>query len=227
MAKKTMKELVAYAKKRAKEHHKYKTGKKVKMSWNTYFDCHWFVKTVYKDCGYKDIYNRMNNGGYWKKPWRKQYLGPYLVQHNSKGLKESKLKPGDIVIRHLTHHNGYHSAIYVGNGKVAETTSGRGSHIGKLTKRYTHAFRIPEPEKKVVPTPKKEVKTVEHVATYQALEARNVKKSYSSKSDKIISIPKGKKFKTTKKHGNWVYGTVSFKGWICIKSKGKSHCKKI
>lgn len=221
MAKKSMKELVAYAKKRAKEHHRY--GRKKPMSWSTHFDCHWFTSHVYKDCGYDDVYKRITKKGkpaFYKKPYSKSRLGVYEVIHMRKGLLPTRLKAGDIVIRKLASGVGWHSAIYVGNGKVAETTTNKGSHIGKLTKAYKYAFRIPEPKKK-------ETKTVEHVADYELLEYRNVRKSWGSKSTLVKKIKEGTKVHTTKKHGNWVY-VPKLKGWICTKnSKNKSCVKRI
>lgn len=217
MSKKSMKELVAYAKKRAKEHHKY--GRKSPMSWNGHFDCHWFTRMVYKDCGYKDIYNRIAKKGsphFYKKPWASNRLGPYLVAKRKSGLKTSQLKPGDIVVRPFSGGGGYHSAIYIGDGKVAETTTNKGSHIGKLTKKYTYAFRVPE-----------EKPAVKHEAQYEALKNRAIRKSADSSSDKLAILKKGKKFRSTKKKGNYVYGYARIYGWISLKSKNKDCCKKI
>ena len=213
MKPKSMKELVAYAKKRANAHTKY--GQKAPMSWNTHYDCHWFTRNVYKDCGYPDVYNRIAKKGsphFYQKPWADNRLGPYLAVHRKEGLKTSQLKPGDIVIRPLAKVKGYHSAIYIGDGKVAETTSNKGSHIGKLTKKYTHAFRVPEP---------KGTETVKHEAQYELLANRALRKSASSTADKIVALKKGKKFKATKKKGNYVYGYARVYGWICLKQRKK------
>lgn len=222
--KKSMKELVAYAKKRAKEKHKY--GRKYPMSWNTHFDCHWFTSHVYKDCGYPDIYKRITKKGtphFYKKPWADNRLGPYLAVHRKAGLKTSQLKPGDIVVRPFSGGGGYHSAIYIGDGKVAEAV-GSGTRLGPLKGRhYIMAFRIPDG------SPKPEPKTVEHVAKYEvtAKEGRNVKKKATSDSKLIIRIAKGAKFYSDKKKGNWVHGYTKIYGWINIRSKGKDHAKRI
>ena len=219
--KKTMKDLVAYAKKRAKEKHKY--GRKNPMSWNTHFDCHWMVKNIYKDCGYPEIYNRIS-GNYWRDPANKKYLGPYLVQRRAKGLDKTKLRPGDIVVRKLASGTGYHSAIYVGDGKVAETTGtakgGRGAHIGKLTKKYVMAFRIPEPYK----------------ATYEVVKKRALRKKFTMKSENQRTLQPGTKFKCNYRRGSWVHAYrifdeiaekwVKCSGWVGLKSKGKNTCKK-
>lgn len=212
MKPKSMKGLVAYAKKRAKAHTKY--GQKSPMSWGGHYDCHWFTRNVYKDCGYPDVYNRIAKKGkphFYQKPWADNRLGPYLVAHRKAGLKTSQLKAGDIVIRPLAKVKGYHSAIYIGDGKVAETTTNKGSHIGKLTKKYTHAFRIPEPKE-----------AVKHEAQYEALANRAIRKSASSTADKVFTLKKGKKFRTTKKKGSYVYGYARVYGWVNIKK-----CKKV
>ncbi len=160
---KSIKELVAYAKKRAKEKHKYSRRKG--MAWSTHNDCHWFTSHVYKDCGYDDVYKRITKKGkpaFYKKPWASSRLGKYLAAYNPSGLKQKQLKPGDIVCRPQK-IGGYHSGIYVGDGKIAEAVPPH-TRIGKLDKRWKYAFRAPEPKK---PEPKKkEVKTVEHKAKY-------------------------------------------------------------
>lgn len=218
---KTIAEVVAYAKKRAKEHHKYKNNGK--HSWSTTVNCTYFVGRVYKDCGYTDVASRILKSGYWRKPWDKKFLGKYLVAKAKKELKASQLKPGDIVIKKTSKKNVYHSGIYVGNGKVAEAV-GSGTRLGPLKgRKYIMAFRIPDKGKKT------KAKTIEQKANYQvtASDGRNIRKSYSSKSALVKNIPKGTKFNATKKHGNWVYGSAKFTGWVNIKSKGKTHCKKV
>lgn len=223
-SKKTMKELVAYAKRRAKEHHKY--GRSHPMSWNTHFDCHWMTRNIYKDCGYPSIYNRIIKKGkpyFYKKPWASNRLGPYLAAHRKSGLTPSLLRGGDIVVRPLSGGGGYHSAIYIGGGKVAETTGtakgGRGSHIGRLTKKYTYAFRVPEP----------------YSAKYEVLKTRAVRKSWTSKSEALRKLKPGTIFKVDKRRGNWVHVTKirigkewkTVKGWVCIQGKSGKRCKKI
>lgn len=220
--KKTMKELVAYARKRANEHQKY--SQKKGMSWKTHYNCHWMTAHIYKDCGYPTIYKRISGGGkpyFYKKPDAKNHLGPYLVQKRKAGLVQSKLRPGDIVVRRLKTANGYHSAVYLGGGKVAETTSGRGAHIGKLTKKYIMAFRVPEPYK----------------ATYEVTHTRALRASWTAKSTAKKKLPKGTKFKCNYRRGNWVHAYrifdeiaekwVKCDGWVCLKSKNGSRCKKI
>lgn len=134
-----LEDVVEYATKRAKEHHKYKVGGK---SWETGIDCHGFTGACFGHCGYSEIKKRVWKNGFHKKFNTSEYLDKYLVQHNEKGLDKKKLIPGDIVMRPNKSMAGYHSAIYIGNGKVAEAVK-KGTRIGKLTKAYTYAFRIP------------------------------------------------------------------------------------
>ena len=220
--KKPMKDLVAYGKKRAKEKHKY--GRKRPMSWNTHFDCHWFTRNVYKDCGYPKIYKRIS-GDFWRRPDGKAHLGPYLVQRKEAGLDKAKLRAGDIVVRKLASGTGYHSAIYIGDGKVAETTGtakgGRGTHIGKLTKKYIMAFRIPEPYK----------------ATYKVVKKRTLRKKFRKKSEKLAVWDAGTKFKCNYRRGYWVHAYrvfdeitekwVKCNGWVCVKGETGTKCKKV
>lgn len=223
MAKKSMAELVAYAKKRALEHHKYKNSGK--HSWKTTVNCTWFVGHCFKDCGYTDISKRILKSKYWRKPWGKQFLGPWLKVKAAKGkeLKESQLKPGDIVIKKTRSANVHHSGIYVGGGKVAEAV-GSGTRLGPLKGRhYFMAFRIPDGAPKPKPAPK----TVDHVAKYKTTEKRNVKDGASSGAKLICTIPKGIVFTTSKKKGGWVKGYAKVPGWINIRSGGKDHAKKL
>lgn len=217
MAKKTRAELIAYAIKRAKEHHRYKnSGKK---SWKTAVNCTWFVGLCFRDCGYTDISKRILSNGYWKKPYSNKFLGKWLCGYRKAGLRDKDLKPGDIVVKKTKKPGVHHSGIYVGNNKVAEAV-GSGTRIGPLKgRKYIYAFRCtPEPKKK-------EVKTVEHVADYEILEYRNVRKSWGRKSAFVKKIKKGTKIHTTKKHGNWVY-VPKLKGWVCIKNNQKKLCVK-
>ena len=221
MAKKSMADLVAYAKKRAREHHKYRNSGP--HSWSSTVNCTYFVGRVFRDCGYTDIAKRILKSKYWRRPWGKQFLGPWLKVKASKGLKASQLKPGDIVIKKTKTANVYHSGIYVGDGKVAEAV-GSGTRLGPLKGRhYIMAFRIPDG------APKPAAKTVEHVAKYEvtAKEGRNVKKKATSDSKLIIKIAKGAKFYSDKKKGGWVHGYTKIYGWINIRSGGKDHCKRI
>ena len=223
VAVKSIPQLVDYAKKRAKEKHKYKNSGP--HSWSTTVNCTYFVGRVFRDCGYTDIAARILKSKYWRKPWGKKFLGPYLVAKAKSGkeLTESQLKPGDIVIKKTKTANVYHSGIYVGNNQVAEAV-GSGTRLGPLKGRhYIMAFRIPDR------SPKPEPKTVEHVAKYEvtAKEGRNVKKKATSDSKLIIRIAKGAKFYSDKKKGNWVHGYTKIYGWINIRSKGKDHAKRI
>lgn len=197
MAKKSMKELVAYAKKRAKEKHKYvRSGKK---SWAVGFDCHWFTSHVYKDCGYTDVYNRISKSGtphFYKKPYDKTRLGVYKVIHRASGLKQSELLPGDIVCKPLSFTTGYHSAIYVGDGRVAETTSNSGSRIGRLTSKYVYAFRIPDGSSDKKETVKKETAKKEP-AKKETIKKEPVKKETTKKETTTKSSAK-KKTETVK-----------------------------
>lgn len=216
--KKTMKELVAYAKKRANQHTKY--GRKYPMSWKTHYDCHWMTKNIFNDCGYPEVYKRIA-GDFWKSPDGKKHLGPYLVQRKKSGLDKSKLKPGDIVVKRLKNYDGYHSATYIGGGKVAHTTSAKGcSNIGKLTKKYIMAFRIPEP----------------YTAEMEVIKTRALRKNWTSKSETLQKLKQGTRFKTNKRRGRWVHVSrirvgnkwEKVSGWVCIKtSAGEKRCKKI
>lgn len=202
MAKKSMKELAAYAKKRAKERHKYKIGG---WSWKTGLECHAFTGKVYKECGYTDVYNRIRRKGFYKKPWADKYLGKYLAVRMSKGLLPTRLKEGDIVIRKNGVLKGYHTAIYIGDGKVAEAVKG-GTRIGKLTKKFTMAFRIPEEKKK--PVKKTKYKVVRK-------KGANIRKSPSVKSEKLGVYKHNTIFETSASKGLWV---KSPKGWILTKT---------
>lgn len=220
-------DVAKYAIKRAKEHHKYKNGGR---SWTTGIDCHGFTGKCYEHCGFSGIAKRIWKKGAHKKFNTKEYLGEYLIQHNKKGLNKKKLLPGDIVYRPFKHGGGYHSAIYVGNGKIAEAINS-GTRVTKLTKKYTHAFRIPESardKKEPAPKPKKKaVKTVAHKATYQvvALHGSNVRARATKFSTRVGGVKKGEKVKSTKKHGNWIYVPAK-QGWICIKSGDSVYLKK-
>ena len=58
------------------------------------------------------------------------------VLHNKKGIDLSKLKKGDIVV----YFNGstyVHTALYIGDGKIADCTSGRTDNIKYGVKSYT------------------------------------------------------------------------------------------
>ena len=136
---KTMKELAAYAKKRGQEHHKYKKGG---WSWTTGIECHGFTGRVYKDCGYVGIYNRIHKKGFWKAPWKAKYLGKWLYKKKSSGLTAADLKPGDIL--YTSFPGSHHSAIYIGNGQVAEA-GGKCTKVAGLTNRkskFKYCFRI-------------------------------------------------------------------------------------
>lgn len=221
-------DVVAYAKKRAKQHIKYRNNGP--HSWTTYVNCTWFASNCFKDCGYKDVWKRMNTNKYYAHPNGEKNLRPYFIQKNEKGLNKSKLIPGDIVIRKTSTPHVWHTAIYIGNGKVAEAVKS-GTRIGKLTKKFTYAFRIPkkkaEPKPTPKPTPKPKTKTVEHKATYEivAKNGMNVRAKATKYSTRIGGIGKGKKVKTSKKHGNWVY-VPALKGWLCIKSGNSVYLKK-
>lgn len=215
MAKKSMEELVAYAIKRAKQHIRY--SQKRGMSWKTHCNCHWFTSNVYKDCGYDGVYKAINHGGkphFYKKPWAKNRLGKYLVSYRKKGLLEKNLKPGDIVVRKLRSGVGYHSAIYIGNGKVAEATRPR-TRIGKLTKKYTHAFRVPEGN-------------VSHKDTYQVVYKKGLvaRKSPTTKSERVCKVEYKTKLTSSKKKGTWLY-FPKIKGWLHRKGKNGTYLKKV
>lgn len=216
--KKPMNELVTHAKKRAKEKHKYKVGG---WSWKTGLECHAFTAKVYKECGYTDVYNRIKKKGFYKKPQAGKYLGKYLQCSTPSGLKAKDLKPGDIVIRKNGKSlPGYHTAIYVGDGKVAEAVKG-GTRIGKLTKKFIMAFRIPEP----------------FTATYEVIIKRALRKSFSSKTENLKTLEPGTKFKCNYKRNGWIHAYKIYNpktkkwdacnGWIGLKSKGKNTCKKV
>ena len=217
-------DVVAYAKKRAKEKHKYKNGGS--HSWKTTVNCTWFVATCYKDCGYPDIYKRMMTNKYWRHPANKENLGPYLDQHNKKGVNKKKLLPGDILARKaITMPGVWHSVMYIGNGKVAEAVPPH-TKIGKVTKRYVYSFRVTEKSTENS-TKKKAVKTVEHKATYEivAKNGSNVRARATKFSSRVGGVARGKTVKSTKKHGNWIY-VPDLKGWICIKSGDDIYLKK-
>ena len=156
-AKKTGDQIAAYAAQRVKE--KSAQGGIVYASgsptWNR-CDCHGFSRMVYRDCGYPEIYKNFNvypgahgSATAGSAKTSKKGIWKYLVAYREhSGLKPSDVKKGDIV---LTWHSGagrsgkwhnaiHHSAIYIGNGKVAEVTSkGDHIHIGKL-RRGEHGF---------------------------------------------------------------------------------------
>lgn len=218
--KKTRKELVAYARKRAKEKHKYKKG----WSWKNGLMCHAYVGLCYKECGYPEVIKRLKKKGLYKAPWQNKYLGKWKLKHKASGLTDKDLQAGDIIFSKIIKHGkhiGWHSAIYLGDGKVGEALSRCGTHIGKLGKRFKWAFRVP---------------TI-HEATYEVTVGRKLRKSWTSKSEAQKKLPKGTKFKTSYKRGNWVkvksiYNPKTKKrdkcsGWVCIKSKSKNTCKKI
>ena len=136
-----MKELAEYARKRGKEHHKYK---KAGWSWTTGIECHGFTGRVYKDCGYEGIYKRIHKKGFWKAPWKEKYLGKWLHKKKSSGLQPSDLKLGDIL--YTSYPGSHHSAIYIGNGQVAEA-GGKCTKVSSLTNRkskFKYCFRITE-----------------------------------------------------------------------------------
>ena len=231
---KSMKELCAYARKKAKQKHKY--GRKSPMSWNTHFDCHWFTEHIYKECGYTDVAKAINKGGFYKHAFDKKYMGKWL--HKKKmggGFKQSELKPGDILLS--WEKKVHHSAIYLGDGKIAEMVK-RGSRVTKLRKYFKICYRVPdrggqpepkpEPKPTPKPEPKKKTKTVEHKATYKVLPkiGVNVRKSYSTKSARVGGVGCGKTVACTKKHGNWIY-VPKQKGWMCIKSGKTTLMKKV
>ena len=225
---KSIADVVAYAKKRAKEKHKYKNGGS--HSWKTTVNCTWFVATCYKDCGYPDIYKRMMTNKYWRHPANKENLGPYLDQHNKKGVNKKKLLPGDILARKaITMPGVWHSVMYIGNGKVAEAVPPH-TKIGKVTKRYVYSFRPTEKkaEKSAKKSTKKKTdKTVEHKATYEVIakNGSNVRARATKFSSRVGGVAKGKTVKSSKKHGNWIYVPAK-QGWICIKSEDNIYLKK-
>lgn len=221
-------DVVAYAKKRAKEHHKYKVGGK---SWTTGIDCHGFSGACYGHCGFGSVKKKIWKKGSHKKFNTKEFFAKYRVEHNKKGLKKSRLLPGDLVYRKNKSMSGYHSAIYVGDGKVAESVKS-GTRIGKLTKKFTYAYRFPESlrntEKSTEKsTKKKTVKTVEHKATYEVIakNGSNVRARATKFSSRVGGVAKGKTVKSSKKHGNWIF-VPDLKGWICIKSGDNIYLKK-
>ncbi len=146
----SMKLLAEYARERAMEHHKYKRGG---WSWSKGIECHAFVGMIYKECGYTGIYKRIRKKGFYKKALDDAYLGKWLCKKRTSGLKASELKVGDILYTGRINH---HTAIYIGNGKVAEA-GGKSTKVKGLNKRaskFKYCFRIPEPKT----TPSKPVK---------------------------------------------------------------------
>lgn len=158
----SMKDLAEHAKDRANEHHKYKRGG---WSWKTGIECHAFVGMVYKECGYTGIYNRIRKEGFYKKALDDAYLGKWLCKKRLSGLKVSELKVGDILYTGKLNH---HTAIYIGNGMVAEA-GGKCTKVARLNKRaskFKYCFRIPEPKKVVPakPAKKKKRKSIKTIA---------------------------------------------------------------
>lgn len=141
---KSMAELASYARKKANEHHKYKRGG---WSWTTGIECHGFTGRVYKDCGYEGIYKRIHKKGFWKAPWKEKYLGKWLHKKKKSGLTAKDLLPGDIL--YTSFPGSHHSAIYIGQGQVAEA-GGKCTKVASLTNRrskFKYCFRITEPGK--------------------------------------------------------------------------------
>ena len=178
--------IVDYAKKRASEGIPYTN---TNPSWKG-CDCHWFTSHVYKDCGYDEVYKLMTKSGkpyLWQKPWDKTRLSKYLVQHNDKGLDESKLLPGDIIFKKLDKNpNGYHSAIYISKGKIADATHKRGVSINKFTKKYIYAFRIPEKKEAAKKEEKKQEKGFDISYAQNGLTLDGFKKAKKAGWDFVI-----------------------------------------
>lgn len=217
-------DVAEYATKMAEGHYKYKVGGR---SFKTGIDCHGFTGACFGHSGFSKVKEKIWKKGSYKKFNTKAYLGDYLVQHNKNGLNAKKLLPGDLVYRKNKSMSGYHSAIYVGNGKVAEAVKS-GTRIGKLTKKFTYAYRFPESLRdKTEPKKKSETKTVKHVATYEVIvkNGSNVRARATKFSSRVGGVAKGAKVKSSKKHGDWIY-VPEKEGWICIKSGGNIYLKK-
>lgn len=61
---------------------------------------------------------------------------------------------------------------------------------------------------------------------FKTLYTMNIRKGYTTKSNIIGSVAKGKIIKSSKQRGNWAYIPAK-KGWICIKDSNKTYLKKV
>lgn len=160
-------------------------------------------------------------------------------------------RAGDMVI-FTWHGGGYNKQVgsrdhigfirKAGTSQTAYTiegnTGGSGPRTSKVmlrtrSVRYIFGIYRPKYEQVKKSAPKKvvkkaSVKTTEHRKTYIVVSPNgmNVRKSYTTSSNRISGIPKGKSFKTTRKHGNWVY-SPDLDGWVCIKGSKGTYLKKL
>ena len=61
---------------------------------------------------------------------------------------------------------------------------------------------------------------------YKTLYKMNVRAGYSTSSDIIGSIEKGRAIRSSKQKGNWAY-IPSVKGWVCIKDSKRTYLKRV
>lgn len=157
------------------------------------------------------------------------------AKKHGRNIKKSKAKRGDIITFDWNGNgSGDHIGFFwsgdpTGTFKTIEGNTGGGD--GKVMMRTRYASQLnmvirlkkgdaPEPVKDA---PKqKPKKTVDENAKYKVLpkDGMNVRKDHSTKSKRVNGIPCGTIFKTTKKHGQWVYAP-GYDGWVCIKGKEK------
>lgn len=234
VSKKGLLDVAKQAKKRALEHHKYKLGG---WSWKTGIECHGFTGTVFKECGYNNVYKILKKKGFWRKFNSDAYLGKYRVHYSAKGVPASKMLPGDILV---TSKAGHHSAIYIGNGKCAEAVR-KGTRVASVGHRFHFVYRVDtlctkstkissgkSSEKSSGKTTAKKV--VAHKKNYRVIApaGMNIRKSHTRTSVRIGGIGYGQVFKATKKYGNWIYGTYGgFAGWVLTKAGADTYLKAI
>ena len=66
-----------------------------------------------------------------------------------------------------------------------------------------------------------------YIAMFKTLDVMNVRNGYRITGTKILkTIPKGKKIRSSKKKGNWIY-VPAHKGWVCIKNSKRTFLKKM
>lgn len=131
-----LQDVADFAEDKARHHnYPYSSG-----GWNEFgkgpIQCHAFTALCFKHCGYNDVYKKIWKSSFWKRPT--VVLKDYLISREH--LPKAEMLPGDIVCRPQS-KGGYHSAIYIGNGKVAQQGS-RGTTIGKYSSSFCYIFRV-------------------------------------------------------------------------------------
>lgn len=168
---------------------------------------------------------------------------------NMTRVKMKDAKPGDIVFFTWSGKGGNRGDGSVsidhigliereGTSSIAHTIEGNtGSNYPGSSKvmerdrnvKYIVGIYRPKYDQGADPDKKEDKKETEK-ASWKVLSENgmNIRKGPSTSEKRVGGIGKGKTFKSTKRQGDWLYGSSGkIKGWICEKKGSKTYLKKI